>query len=71
MTGDLDARLLDAHAAGAAVALISLYAEAADTAASADAAGFFRTHAYVLALEAGDARAATLHALLRAEGREE
>ena len=71
MSGDLDARLLDAHAAGATGALIGLYAEAADTAASADAAGFFRTHAYVLALEAGDPRAAALHAALRAEGREE
>jgi len=67
---DLDARLLSAHAAGAAGALIGLYSEAADTAASADAAGFFRTHAYVLALEAGDPRASRLHAVLKAEGRE-
>jgi hypothetical protein len=71
MCGDLDARLLAAHAAGHVDALIALYAEAADRAATPDAAGFFRTHAYVLALEAGDPRARALHAQLRAEGREQ
>lgn len=70
MARDLDARLLRAHAEGRTDALIGLYAEAADCAPTPDAAGFFRTHAYVLALEAGDRRAAALHAALRAEGRE-
>lgn len=68
----LDARLLAAHARDDRGALIALYAEAADRAAShdADASGFYRTHAYVFALEAGDARAARLRAQLAAEGRE-
>jgi len=71
MTASLEARLLAAHAAGDAGGLVGLYAEAADGAAGPDAAAFFLTHAYVHALEAGDARAAGLHARLRRAGREE
>ena len=70
MSAGLDGRLLAAHAAGDTGRLIGLYSEAADAAASPEAAAFFRTHAYVLALEAGDPRAAGLHAGLKAEGRE-
>ena len=69
----LDQALLAAHARGDNAALITLYAKAGDRAAQADdidAACFYRTHAYVFALEAGDERAADLHALLVAEGRE-
>ncbi len=69
----LDARLLAAHAAGDAAALAALYAEAGDRAearGAVDAACFFLTQAYVFALEAGHAAAATLHARLVAHGRE-
>jgi len=66
---DLHDRLLDAHAMGDGAALIQLYAEAADTAGTLDAACFFLTHAYVHALEQGDSRAARLHARLAAHGR--
>lgn len=72
MTRDeLDAALLAAHAAGDRRALVELYTKAADTAASAEAAGFYLTHAYVFALEAGLPEAAALRARLKAEGREE
>lgn len=67
---DLDARLLAAHRMGDTAALIGLYAEAAETAPDANAAGFYLTHAYVFALEAGDHRAAALHAKLVASGRD-
>ncbi|HBG98744.1 MAG TPA: hypothetical protein DDY29_08475, partial [Rhodobacteraceae bacterium] len=56
----LDAALLDAHGQGDTGALIGLYAlaaERAEAAAAAEAAGFFRTQAWVFALEAGDPRA--------------
>jgi hypothetical protein len=66
----LDAALLAAHAAGDRAALIRLYAEAAESAADPDAAGFYLTHAYVFALEAGAPEAAALHARLKGEGRE-
>ena len=66
----LDADLLAAHAAGDRDRLVSLYAQAADVAGSADAAGFYLTHAFVFALEAGDARAEGLRARLAATGRE-
>lgn len=69
MTG-LDARLLDAHARGDRQALIRLYAEAADQANDETACGFYLTHAYVFALEAGAPEAAALHARLVAMGRE-
>ncbi|NNK79748.1 MAG: hypothetical protein HKP40_13675 [Litoreibacter sp.] len=55
---DLDARLLAAHARDDKPALVTLYAEAADVAASAEAKGFYLTHAYIFALDTGDARAA-------------
>jgi hypothetical protein len=65
----LDARLLAAHYAADGAALARLYAEAGAR-AEGDAAAFFLTHAYVFALEAGDARAGDLHARLVAMGRE-
>ncbi|MCB1343038.1 MAG: hypothetical protein KDK24_18610 [Pseudooceanicola sp.] len=67
----LDDRLLTAHAAGDRAALVALYTEAAETAADANAAGFFLTHAYVWALELGHPDAAALRSRLVAEGREE
>ncbi|RBI87117.1 hypothetical protein DRV85_03045 [Rhodosalinus halophilus] len=66
----LDAALLEAHAAGDRAALIRLYAQAAEAADDGEAAGFYLTHAYVFALEAGAPEAAALHARLKAEGRE-
>lgn len=71
MSGDLDAQLLQAHARHDARALIGLYTQAAEQANSATAAAFYLTHAYVFALEQGDARARDLHAQLRARGCEE
>lgn len=68
---DLDARLLAAHAADDRATLIALYAEAADTAPDETATGFYLTHAFVFALEAGDPRADALRARLVAMGREE
>lgn len=67
---DLDARMIAAHEAGDAGALIRLYTLAAEHANSLDAACFFLTHAYVFALEAGAAAAADLHARLISHGRE-
>lgn len=67
---DLDGRLLAAHAADDRAALVALYAEAADRANDKDAAGFYRTHAFVFALEMGHPAARDLHAALKAEGRE-
>ncbi|SNS49127.1 hypothetical protein [Antarctobacter heliothermus] len=66
----LDDRLIAAHARGDRAALVALYAQAAETVNNLDAACFYLTHAYVFALELGDARAAGLHARLKAEGRE-
>ena len=66
----LDDRLLDAHAQNDKPALITLYTEAADSSATDVAAGFYRTHAYVFALELGDPRARALHAQLKQDGRE-
>ena len=63
----LDAALLAAHAKGDHAALIGLYAEAAEAATGA-AAAFYLTHAFVFALEAGDARAPVLKARLVAIG---
>jgi len=67
---DLNARILAAHAAGDGAALVTLYTEAADQAPDADSCGFFLTHAYIFALEAGHADAPALHARLKADGRE-
>lgn len=65
----LDAALLAAHAAGDKSTLITLYAKAAE-ATDGEAAAFYLTHAYVFALEAGDARAADLKDRLVAMGAE-
>ncbi len=62
----LDAALLAAHVSGDRAKLVTLYAEAAD--AHAEAQAFYLTHAYVFALEAGDARAAALRERLVALG---
>lgn len=67
---DLDARLLAAHATGDRVALAVLYEEAADAAGDEDACGFYLTHAYVYALEAGLPQADRLRERLAAMGRE-
>ncbi|RKT34039.1 hypothetical protein BXY70_0042 [Roseovarius halotolerans] len=67
---DLDHRMISAHAAQDRMALIKLYSEAADSVNDRDASCFFLTHAYVFALEAGAAEAKTLHARLKAQGRE-
>lgn len=71
MADDLDKRLLAAHAARDKSALVSLYAEAAATASDDTARGFYMTHAYVYALEIGDARATELHKNLKAMKRED
>ena len=65
----IDTALLAAHATGNKAALIALYSEAAELEAR-EAASFFLTHAYIHALEAGDARAAPLRAALVAAGAE-
>jgi len=70
MTVALDQALLKAHARSDADALITLYKQAADTAATESATGFFLTHAYVCALEAGDARAKELRLALVQLGRD-
>lgn len=70
----LDAEIIRAHMAGDAAALAGLYtraSEAAEAASDPDGAGFFLTHAYVFALEAGLPEADELHARLKREGREE
>jgi hypothetical protein len=66
----LDDRLLAAHEAGDPAALATLYALAADEAVAENAKGFFLTHAYVFALEAGSANAPCLRDRLIAMGRE-
>ncbi|WP_137701639.1 hypothetical protein [Marimonas lutisalis] len=65
----LDQRLLAAHAADDRAALIALYEEAADAAGDETACGFYLTHAFVYALEAGDARAEGLRTRLHMMGR--
>jgi hypothetical protein len=67
---ELDRRMISAHAANDRMALIKLYAEAADRVNDIDASCFYLTHAYVYALEAGAPEARRLHARLKAEGRE-
>ncbi|MGR3313190.1 hypothetical protein [Roseovarius indicus] len=71
MVDSLDAQLLAAHDGDDRFALIRLYTQAADITNDIDAACFFLTYAYVFALEVGAAEAATLHARLKAHGREE
>ncbi|SFK56608.1 hypothetical protein [Shimia haliotis] len=70
MSETLEARLLAAHAAHDQSALIRLYSEAAHSAQNNTARGFYLTHAYVFALESGDARAERLRAELKAMGRD-
>lgn len=67
---DLNARLLAAHEAGDRVSLVALYTEAAETAGSEPARGFFLTQAYVFALETGHPAASGLKAQLVAVGRD-
>ncbi|MDU9003413.1 hypothetical protein [Sedimentitalea todarodis] len=67
---ELDARLLAAHAARDHRALVALYREAAETADTPEAAGFYLTHAYVFALEQDHPAAPDLRARLIADGRE-
>lgn len=67
---DLNERLLAAHEVDDRHLLVKLYAEAADRANDADACGFYLTHAYVFALEAGLPEAPALCARLVAMGRE-
>jgi len=71
MPSDLDARLLAAHAAGDAWALVTLYAQAATQAETETAQAFYLTHAYVFALEVNHPDAHALNAKLVAMGREE
>lgn len=66
---DLDARLLAAHARDDRAALVALYEEAADAVTSEVARGFYLTHAFIFALDLGDARAARLRDRLKAMGR--
>ena len=67
---DLNARLLAAHAADDKGALVALYSLAADIAPNLDATCFYLTHAYIFALDLGDARAAGLKARLVGYGRD-
>lgn len=71
MIRDLDTRMIDAHEARDLGVLVNLYTEAADKVNDVDAACFYLTHAYVFALEAGAAQAASLRERLVAQGREE
>lgn len=64
MTQTLDAALLAAHEKDDRDALIRLYKEAAEASESPQQRAFFLTHAFVFALEAGDARAEPLRAAL-------
>ena len=66
----LDDALLEAHAQGNTAALVTLYTQAADAAPDLDTACFFLTHAFIFALELGDARADVLRARLVSHGRE-
>ena len=66
----LDDALIAAHTAGDHTALIGLYSDAAAQTPDLDTACFYLTHAFVFALEAGDARAGPLRAQLAAHGRE-
>ena len=71
---ELDQALLNAHARGDRASLITLYEQAGTMAGydgADEAAGFYLTHAYVFALEAGDGRAGELYQRLRAAGKEE
>ena len=76
MTADelaaLERELLAAHEAGDGEALTGLYALVADKAEASDdidSAAFFLTHAWIFALERGDARAEAIRARLANWGR--
>jgi len=66
---ELDARLLAAHGAGDAGALVALYAEAAEAAADPLARAFYLTHAWIYALDTGHPETEALHRRLAADGR--
>ena len=65
----LNERLLEAHERDDKPALVALYSEAADTANSEEAKGFYLTHAYVFALDIGAAEAPALRQRLKDMGR--
>ena len=66
----LDTALLKAHAQQDTLLLMHLYTQAADETCDSDAAGFYLTHAYVFALEAGASEAPLLRQRLIEMGRE-
>ncbi|WP_143152640.1 hypothetical protein [Marivita hallyeonensis] len=70
MTQSLHEALLEAHAKGDKRALMALYEDAAEQSTDDDAVGFFLTHAYIFALDCGDARATELRGRLVSMGRE-
>lgn len=70
MSATLDQLLLNAHERGDKSALVSLYAQAADQAATDEARYFYMTHAFIFALDTGHASAEGLRDKLRAAGRE-
>lgn len=65
----LDGQLLAAHAANNLSDLIALYEQASTQAKTPVAKGFYLTHAFIFALEAGDKRAAMLRQRLASMGR--
>lgn len=66
---DLNAQLIAAHNAGDKRGLVTLYIQAADTAADVNTACFFLTHAYIFALEQNHPAIDRLHARLKRHGR--
>jgi hypothetical protein len=69
----LEAALLDAHGNGDHKALVSLYRQAGEIRegeGDIEAACFYYTHAYVFALETGDAAAKSLLDMLVSHGRD-
>lgn len=67
---NLETRLLAAHVVGDKPALVTLYEEAATTAETDQAQGFFLTQAYVYALETDHPKAVKLRQRLKSTGRE-
>lgn len=71
---NLNANMLHAHEQNDCTRLLALYTQAAnqqEAAGETDAACFYLTHAYVFALESGDAQVTELHQRLKKYGREE
>lgn len=66
----LDSELIAAHEAEDNALLVRLYTQAASDAGNTDAAGFYMTHAYIFALEAGLPQAPELRQRLIDMGRE-